>query len=139
MFAPNLQPQELWSRNWLHQNKIAYILILCILQSYIESEQLHYILYYTSKQKHLVILHFTSPYLKERTPGQYVIDHPVLRSLMPYVYKLFLNITNSTCKIKIQPWFFFKIQRILIRHRWNFWWNKCLHTTIHYYKWHTLQ
>ncbi len=33
------------------------------------------------------------PYLKERTPNQYMIDYPSLRSLMPAVYKMFLNIT----------------------------------------------
>ncbi len=33
------------------------------------------------------------PYLKDRTPSQYVINYPSLRNLMPGVYKLSLNIT----------------------------------------------
>ncbi len=33
------------------------------------------------------------PYLKDRTPSQYVIDYPNMQNFMPNVYKLFLNIT----------------------------------------------
>ncbi len=32
-------------------------------------------------------------YLRDRTPSQYVINYPSLRSLMPAVYKMFLNVT----------------------------------------------
>ncbi len=33
------------------------------------------------------------PYLKDRTPSQYVINYPLTRNLIPGIYKLFLNIT----------------------------------------------
>ncbi len=40
------------------------------------------------------------PYLKERTPIQYMINYPSLRSLMQRVYKMFLNITVQHVRLR---------------------------------------
>ncbi len=42
---------------------------------------------------HVLMIVNDIPYLKDRSPSQYVIDYPQMRNLMPNVYKLFLNIT----------------------------------------------
>ncbi len=40
------------------------------------------------------------PYLRERSPSQYVINYPSLRSLMPGVYKIFLNLTIQHVRLR---------------------------------------
>ncbi len=49
---------------------------------------------------HLIMDIQDIPYLKECTPSQFDIDHPEMRTLMPDVYKHFLNITIQHIKLR---------------------------------------